>query len=120
MRFLVIAATIIFVPFVFVSCNKDSPQPTVKTGGQFAPAKRYHLTGRVVSIDARAKMANIDADAIPGFMEAMTMPYQVKPSDELDKLSAGDAITADVVVQNDEAWLENIQVTAHPPRPSPQ
>ena len=120
MRFLAIAATIIFVPFIFVSCNKSSPQPTAKTAPQVEPAKRYHLTGRVVSIDQRAKMADINADAIPGFMEAMTMPYQVKPPDELAKLSAGDTITADVVVQNEDAWLENIHVTAHPPSPPPQ
>jgi|SRR5215467_10322417 len=119
MRFSAVAATIIFVPFIFVSCNKDSKPPTAQMAPQGESAKRYHLTGRVVSIDQRAKMANIDADAIPGFMEAMTMPYQVKPPDELTKLSAGDAITADVVVANDDAWLENIHVTAHPPGSAP-
>jgi protein SCO1/2 len=120
MRFLAVAATIIFVPFTFVSCNKGSNPPTAQMAPQVESAKRYHLTGRVVSIDQRAKMANIDADAIPGFMEAMTMPYQVKPPDELTNLSAGDAITADVVVRNDDAWLENIHVTAHPPGSAPQ
>ena len=119
MRFSAIAATIIFVPLIFVSCNQGSNQPAAQMAPQVAPAKRYHLTGRVVAIDPRAKMANIDADAIPGFMEAMTMPYQVKPPEELTKLSAGDRITADVVVQNDEAWLENIHVTTHPPGSAP-
>src|SRR5215471_21533414 len=118
MRFLAVAATIMVVPFIFASCNKGSHQPTAQMAPQVEPAKRYHLTGRVVSIDQRAKMADIDGDAIPGFMEAMTMPYQVKPADELNKLSAGDTITADVVVQNDEAWLENILVTGHPGAPA--
>ena len=120
MRFLAAAATIIFVAFLVVSCNKSSNQPTAQIAPQVEPAKRYHLTGRVVSIDPRAKMANIDAAAIPGFMEAMTMPYQVKPPDQLTKLSAGDTITADVVVQNDDAWLENVHVTADPPGSAPQ
>ena len=82
------------------------------------PAKRYRFQGKVVSIDRRAKMADIDGEAIPGFMEAMTMPYQVKPADELNQLSAGDTITADVVVQNDDAWLENILVTGHSRAPA--
>jgi len=118
MRFLAIAATVIFVPFVFVSCNKGSNQPGVQMASPVQPAKRYHLKGKVVSIDQRAKMAAIDGDAIPGFMEAMTMPYQVKPAEELNKLSAGDTITADVVVQNDDAWLENVLVTGHPQGPA--
>ena len=99
-----------------VSCNKspkqassDSPQADA---AQASPAaKRYHLKGKVVSVDKRANMLNVDSEAIPGFMDAMTMPYPVKPASELDKLAPGDAITADVVVQGDNSWLENITVT---------
>jgi protein SCO1/2 len=120
MRSMAIAAAIIFVPFVFVSCNKGSNQPAVEMASPVQPAKRYHLKGKVVSVDRQAKMANIDADAIPGFMAAMTMPYPVKPADELNKLSAGDTITADVVVQNEDAWLENVLVTGHAGGPAPK
>lgn len=87
------------------SCNKTPA----------TAAKRYHLKGKVVSIDKQGKMANIDSEAIPDFMGAMTMPYTVKPEGELDQLKPGDAITADVVVQDEGAWLENIVVTAPPP-----
>lgn len=89
-----------------LSCNKSANQPG-------ATSKRYHLKGKVVSIDKRANMANIDGEDVPGFMGAMTMPYVVKPASELDELVPGDAITADIVVQGDESWLENIAVTAH-------
>lgn len=91
------------------SCDKTSTQPAAQqvTVGQ---AKRYHLKGKVVSIDKPSKMANIDSEAMPGFMDAMTMPYTVKPESQLDKLKPGDAITADVVVQDEKAWLENIVV----------
>ena len=85
------------------SCNKT---PTMA-------AKRYHLKGKVVSIDKQGKMANIDSEAIPDFMGAMTRPYNVKPESQLDQLKPGDAITADVVVQDEKAWLENIIVTGH-------
>ena len=92
------------------SCNKTPTEPT--SSQTSAPAaKRYHLKGKVVSIDKRGNMANIDGEDIPGFMGAMTMPYPVKPASELDKLAPGDVITADVVVQDDNSWLENILVT---------
>jgi protein SCO1 len=84
-----------------------------------AAAKRYHLKGTVVSVDQRAHMVNVDADAIPGFMDAMMMPYSVKPASELGRLSPGDAITADVVVQGDNYWLENITITGHTTPPAP-
>jgi protein SCO1 len=100
-------------------CNKSENQPTVVIPPQVtAGAKRHHLQGKVVSVDKRANMLNVDGEAIPGFMAAMTMPYNVKPATELDKLSPGDAITADVVVQGDNSWLENIVVKGHSSAPA--
>lgn len=70
--------------------------------------KRYKLTGRVVSIDKAAHSINIDGDEIPGFMAAMTMPYQVKDVGELEKLSPREQIKAEIVMGDDGAFLENI------------
>jgi protein SCO1/2 len=95
-----------------LACNKSSNQPTAQVSPQ-STAKRYHLKGKVVSVDKQANMANIDGEEIPGFMGAMTMPYTVKPASDLDKLSPGDAITADVVVQDDNSWIEKVTITAH-------
>lgn len=89
-------------------CNNSSNQGASSTSGH-ATAKHYKLKGQVVSIDKRGKMVNVDGEAIPGFMDAMTMPYQVKPESELDKLQPGDRISADLVVQEDNAWLENVR-----------
>jgi protein SCO1/2 len=76
-------------------------------------AKRYALTGRVVSIDLEEQSAVIDAPAIPGFMEAMAMPYRIKPPATLNQLAPGDSIAAEVVVVESDYWLENVKVTAH-------
>jgi Cu/Ag efflux protein CusF len=100
---------------ILVACNTASNQPTAQQSATTPAAKRYHLKGKVVSIDNKSKMANIDSEAIPDFMDAMTMPYTVKPESELDKLKPGDAINADVVVQDEKAWLENVAVTGHVP-----
>ena len=94
------------------SCNKSSPAPATQQDATPA-AKRYHLKGKVVSIDKKSKMANIDSEAIPGFMDAMTMPYQLKPESELDKLKPGDSVTGDIVMQDENSWLENVVVTGY-------
>ncbi len=101
------------------TCSK-SGQPTPGQPAPVSGMQRYHLTGRVVSIDKRAKSVMIDAEDIPGYMTAMTMPYPVKDPGMLDKLAPGDQVTADVVVQGDDSWLENAVVTGHstPPKPS--
>src|SRR5271156_913875 len=53
-------------------CKSSSPpeQPA-------APTQRYHLTGRVVSVEPSKQQVTVDAGDIPGFMSAMTMGYPV-------------------------------------------
>ena len=48
-------------------------------------------------------------------MGAMTMPYKLKPESELEKLKPGDPVTADVVVQDENYWLENVVVPQNAP-----
>jgi len=109
---------LILAVFFFSSCNRS----------HLPPAKRYPFTGRVVSVDVADQSAIIDADAIPGFMDAMAMPYKFKPATALAQLAPGDAISAEVVVvqsatrDEDSApdyWLENVKVTAHGKSPAP-
>lgn len=55
-------------------------------------------------------------------MGAMTMLYPIKPVSDLQKLHAGDSISADLVVDNsgdiEKYWLEKIVVApAAGPRP---
>ncbi len=52
-------------------------------------------------------------EAIPGFMEAMTMPYKVKDANVLSELFPGDVITADLMVSQDadaDVFLDHIVV----------
>jgi protein SCO1 len=108
-RVLLIALTLAGV-LSFSSCHRVSAQ------------KRYPFTGRIVSVDSQAQSAIIDGDAIPGFMDAMAMPYKIKPAATLNHLIPGDSVSAEVVVvssgaKNDDAapdyWLENVKVIAH-------
>ncbi len=107
----------LLVSVITVACNKSSnqnaSQPTVLAPKVSPAAKRYQLRGKVVSVDKKSKMLNVDGEAIPDFMDAMTMPYEVRPENAMDKLKPGDVIAADVVLQDEKAWLENIVVTGH-------
>ena len=75
----------------------------------------YHLRGKVVSTDAPHGIVVLDHEAIPGFMGAMTMPYQLKDPTIVSELHPGDTITADVLVSKDSAetiMLDHIVVVA--------
>lgn len=81
------------------------------------PPKRYHLRGTVVSVDPSHAQLVVSHGEIPGFMSAMTMGYAVRDQRALAGLSPGDEITADVVVQNTDSWLENIVIVKKADRP---
>lgn len=87
---------------------------------QQAP-KQYQLTGAIVSIDRPARSLVVNGDAVPGFMAAMAMPYKVKNASELDNLAPGDSVSATIMMQNHDYWLENLRVNKHsnaPPVPA--
>jgi len=74
-------------------------------------ARHYKLVGKIVSIDNSQSSITVDSQAVPGFMDAMIMPYTVHSKEELTTLHSGDEITADIVVTNDGAYLQHIVVT---------
>lgn len=100
----------------FAACNRSPSQPSA--ANQQSGAKRYALKGKVVSIDKQAASANIDNEPIAGFMDAMVMSYTIKPPGILDQLQPGDSIAADVVVDSDKYWIENVKITGHSPTPA--
>jgi len=98
------------------ACNRGPSQPGATNAS--TAAKRYALKGKVISIDKQAAKANIYNEPIAGFMDPMVMPYTIKPPILLDQLQPGDSITADVVVEPDKYWLENLKVTGHSQTPA--
>jgi Cu/Ag efflux protein CusF len=105
------------IPLTFsAACNRGPSQPA--STNPSTAAKRYALKGKVISIDKQAAKANIENEPIAGFMDPMVMPYTIKPPAALDQLQPGNLIAADVVVEPDKYWLENVKVTRHSQTPT--
>jgi protein SCO1/2 len=99
------------LPFPVVGCRQGSSPNTAQSN----PEKTFPVRGKVVSTDATH--VTLDHEAVPGFMEAMTMPYKLKDPGVVSELHPGDLITARIVVQQDAAGfrdpeLDNIVVIA--------
>jgi protein SCO1/2 len=52
----------------------------------------YEIRGVVVAVDVGRRILEINHEAIPGFMPAMTMPYEVENASLLQGLVAGDRV----------------------------
>lgn len=118
---------------LFAGCRRGSPAPQSPQSSS-AGVKQYHVRGIVVATDAKTGEVTLDTDAIPGFMEAMTMPYKLKQPDIIGELHPGDTLTATLLVpdnpaSNQDALLDEIDIIAqhkadykpavqfHPPNP---
>lgn len=67
----------------------------------------YHVRGVVREIISPTR-ARIAHEAVPGYMPAMTMPLDVKNTNELAGVKAGDRIKFDLVVTGDDGWIEKV------------
>ena len=90
-----------FVAFVFALSPGCTKKPE---------AKHYSMQGRIISVDKLGKQLLIDHAAIPGFMEAMTMPYSVADKTMLEQVQPGDEIKADLRVEAEHIVIEKLEV----------
>jgi protein SCO1/2 len=100
-----------FATFSFAGCGSSKPAAQLQAPAAADGPKRYQLAGRVVAVQPSSNQVVVDGGDIPGFMMAMTMPYPVKDPNQLKPLSPEDQIKADVVVNGNDVYLENIVVT---------
>jgi protein SCO1/2 len=102
---------LLFAAIAMLAGCSSSP----KTENASVNAKRYPFKGKVVGVDRNSKKATIDHDAIPGFMEGMTMDFPIHADWVWDDLKPGSEIRAELVVDNaakDPYYLENIGIVA--------
>lgn len=85
------------------------------------PVTVYSGRGEVKKIDPESRTLTVHHDEIPGFMEAMTMPFHVKNPEELKGIETGDTITFRLNVAADRSWIDQISKTTaavKPPEPA--
>lgn len=80
--------------------------------------RRYEFKGKVVSVDKRGKTVTIAHEAIPDYMDAMTMAFKLKDERSFDTLQAGDRVQATLVIQGYRSWLEDLVIVRETADPS--
>jgi protein SCO1/2 len=73
------------------------------------PAERYRVTGIVLKIDRPHRSFVASCEAIPGYMEAMAMPFSVRDEKALDGLQPSNGIEFTLVVEDGHSYAEGIR-----------
>jgi protein SCO1 len=72
--------------------------------------EQHAASGMVLKVEPAHKMLLVSCDSIPGFMDAMTMPFDVHDAKELDGLAPGMIVAFTLVVEPSASYVEHIQV----------
>lgn len=95
-----------------MGCHKST-----QASAEHGTAKQYHLRGTIMGLEQNKGRVVLNHEAVPGFMEAMTMPYRLEDLSVMSELHPGDRITATLLVDEgpdgpDNARLRDIVVIA--------
>jgi len=108
-----ILSTALLLLVLVAGCTDRGKQEkgTATTGSAQTP-REFKLDGEIVSVNKDGKSAVIKHKTIEGFMEAMTMSYPMPETSDLEKVHAGDHITATVYhdASSNRIWVGNVQV----------
>ena len=68
--------------------------------------KRYDFKGKVIAVNKSARTATIDHEEIVGYMDAMTMDFEIRRTSDLEMIKPGSEITGTLVVDDTSSWVE--------------
>jgi protein SCO1 len=73
-------------------------------------AREYPATGVVLKVDQPHKTFVVSCKSIPGFMDAMAMPFDVRTPKELDGVTPGTMVEFTLIVDQKSSYAEHIHV----------
>lgn len=102
-------ALAVFAGIVLGACSKVPAPAPPQTQQQAPEQKSYEVRGVLRAINFAERTATIAHEDIPGYMPAMTMPFDVKSIAEIAPFSAGDRLSFRLVVTDTTSWIEGFK-----------
>ena len=100
-------------------CGCDRAPNASPKGGTGLPSsaqpKTFQVKGVVIAVKPKEKSIEIKHEEIPGYMPSMTMPFDVRDTNELAGLQPGDSVTFRMLVTDTEGWIDQIHKLAASP-----
>lgn len=89
--------------------QKQESRPVAVTADSGANTQIYQVKGVVVELKPGGKEIRIKHEDIPGYMDAMTMWFDVKSTNDLTGLVVGDAVAFRMTVTDKDGWIDQIK-----------
>jgi protein SCO1 len=80
-----------------------------------ACALRHPVRGLVLEVDRSASTITISHDEIPGYMDAMVMPFTVRDPRALADVRPGDRIGFRLNIRDERTWIDRLQLLSAAP-----
>lgn len=89
------------IAILFTSCARSSDR------GRPRP-QQFTVLGIVKEVKPAQRSIVVDHETIPNYMDAMTMPFNVRDTATLTNLSVGDQISFRLIVTETNSWIQDI------------
>lgn len=100
-------ALLLLFSLFFLGFSSCQPKQRVRS----ATEKHYDLKGKVVAVDKAKRELTISHEDIKDYMPGMTMPFSVKDDWVYEIAAPGNQITATLIVDGTQSWLEDVVIT---------
>src|SRR5436190_1353257 len=108
-----LTVTLFVLGFVCGSCSRKSEPAQVKAEHRSTNTQIFQVKGVIKDLKADGKTVEIRHEAVTNYvptvsiyMPAMTMPFEVKRTNELAGLKPGDTVTFRLSVTDDDSWID--------------
>jgi protein SCO1/2 len=72
--------------------------------------QKYTAKGLVLEVDKQHRIVTVSCESIPGYMEAMIMPIEVREAKELEGLARGAMIEFSLVAGKENSYAEGVHI----------
>jgi protein SCO1/2 len=95
-------ALLLSLAFTVTACDSRGSKPAENSF-------QYQVRGMVRGLPPGHKAIEIEHEEIPGFMPAMTMPFEVRDEREIAEVVIGDAISFQLNITQQDSWIDQIR-----------
>lgn len=101
---------ILILIVLLISCGKTPKQVTaVSSPSQSTNQQSFQAKGIIEAVRVAQKEVVIKHEAISNYMPAMTMPFEVKDTNQLIGLKPGQPVAFRLIVTDTEGWIDQIR-----------
>jgi protein SCO1 len=103
------------LPLALMSCSEKpvAPTPIKEAASVSTNQELFEARGVIKEIKPDGKSAVIKHEAVTrsgtNYMPAMTMPFDVKNTNELSGLKPGDVVSFRMIVAGDDVWIDQVK-----------